>query len=201
MHLGLIYLASGQGRRFGCNKLLEPFAGCPLYQHGFRQLWQAAEWVRHDGIDGRLVVISPYETIRTWCEEQGARVYTNQAAQEGIAASIRIGTASLAADAYGFFVADRPLLAAVTIAAFLRGYVASKQPVGAMRTNGVMGNPAIFRSTFQRELFQLRGDRGAGRLLKKYRQQCWLYDVPALELADVDTMADIRRLLPLMNKK
>lgn len=47
----------------------------------------------------------------------------------------------------------------------------------------------------------LRGDRGAGALLKKYREQCWLYDVPSIELADIDTEADARYLLPLMNKK
>lgn len=201
MHINLIYLASGQGRRFGRNKLLTPFAGRPLYQHGFLQLAGAMKYVHEAGISCDLAVVSPYETLRLWCRGQGALAWPNDASKEGIAASIRIGTAALDGDAYGFFVADRPLLQARTIARFLLGYVRSGQSVGAMRASGVVGNPAVFCSTFCQELMSLRGDRGAGALLKKYREQCWLYDVPSIELADIDTEADARYLLPLMNKK
>ena len=47
----------------------------------------------------------------------------------------------------------------------------------------------------------LRGDCGAGVLLKKYGKQCWVYDASETELSDIDTVADARVLLPLMNKK
>lgn len=201
MHISLIYMASGQGRRFGRNKLLIPFVGRPLYQHGFLQLREGMESVRQEGIGCDIVVVSPYEELRQWCREQGALVYPNGASQEGIATSVRIGTAALDSDAYGFFVADRPLLRAQTIASFLTGYVHSGQPVGAMRTSGIVGNPAVFRSTFRQELMSLRGDCGAGVLLKKYGKQCWVYDASETELSDIDTVADARVLLPLMNKK
>ena len=201
MHINLIYLASGQGCRFGRNKLLAPFAGKPLYQHGFLQLAEGMKYVHQAGITCDLAVVSPYETLRQWCRERGAQAWPNDACAEGIAASVRIGTAALDGDAYGFFVADRPLLQARTIAWFLLGYVRSGQSVGAMRASGIVGNPAIFASTFRQELMSLRGDRGAGGLLKKYREQCWIYDVPEEELFDIDTEADARYLLPFMNKK
>ena len=43
MHKYLIYLASGNGSRFGSNKLLTMVKGLPLFRFGLEVLQQAAD--------------------------------------------------------------------------------------------------------------------------------------------------------------
>lgn len=195
MRLSAVFLASGRGRRFGANKLLTPLHGRPLYQYGFLQLEEGLRLASVAGITSQLVVVSPYAELRAWCAARGAIAVTNGAASEGIAASVRIGTAvASAAEAIAFFVADRPLLEAGTIASFLIGYDHSGLPAGAMETAGSLGNPAVFHHTFQSELMRLCGDRGAGQLLHRLGNDCWHFPVDSWQLQDIDTQADFERL-------
>ena len=46
MKIHMIYLAAGNSRRFGSNKLLYDFHGMPLYQYGFNQLLELLK--KHD---------------------------------------------------------------------------------------------------------------------------------------------------------
>ena len=43
MKIHMIYLAAGNSRRFGSNKLLYSFRGLPLYQYGLKQLRELLE--------------------------------------------------------------------------------------------------------------------------------------------------------------
>ncbi|MCH4166056.1 MAG: nucleotidyltransferase family protein [Megasphaera sp.] len=192
MDIGLVYMASGQSRRFGSNKLLASLGDRPLYQYGFNALQQAAQLVLPQGIRCTLVVVSPYPVIRNWCSNAGAVVYDNPQAAEGMAASIRKGTAQcMGMQALAFFTADQPLLQGETIAAFLKGFVASEKQIGAMTRAGRLGNPAVFTIRYAEELQALQGDRGGRSLLQAHAQDVWCFAVAAEQLLDVDTAADL----------
>lgn len=202
MHVALIYMASGRGRRFGSNKLLADLNGRPLYQYGFRALQQAVREMAVRGVAGHILVVSPYQEIRVWCCRRGALVYDNPQADEGIAASIRIGTErSAGVDALAFFVADQPLLRGRTIACFLAGFAASGKPLGAMTNTGRPGNPAVFLSAYRTELAGLRGDTGGCSLLLAHEDDLWRFAVPPEQLIDVDWTDDLIRLKTNFNSK
>lgn len=192
MEIGLVYMASGQSRRFGSNKLLTPLGNRPMYQYGFTALQQAARLVFSQGIRCMLIVVSPYQDIRNWCRKDGAVVCDNPQSTEGMAASIRIGTMKcIDMQAMAFFTADQPLLQGVTIAAFLKGFIDSGKPIGAMTSTGRVGNPAIFTSLYFEELQALHGDCGGRALLQTHEQDVWSFTVAADQLLDVDTTADL----------
>lgn len=194
MDMSAIFMASGFSRRFDGNKLVEPLGGRPLYQYGFMNLKKALRRARPH-VTATLVVVTTYDEIADWCAAQGAVVCRNDQAKEGIAASIRIGVEAAEKDAYAFFVADRPLLREDTIADFLVGFVSSGQSLGAMSRDGVPMNPAIFTNAYREELLSLTGDAGAGKLLKGHIKECWKKETTQIEMEDVDTRDDARRLL------
>lgn len=195
MDIAVLYLASGLSRRFGSNKLLFPVGGRPLFQYGFCHLQQGLSYVAVPGIHWHVAVVTPYEEIARWCSARGAAVSDNPWASEGQAAAIRIGTkATAAADAWAYFVADRPRLKAATIASFLTGYVRSGRPAGAAAYDGHLGNPAIFSHLFYKELMDLRGDCGAGPVLRRHAKDCWSLPIAAQELEDIDRKEDAQRL-------
>lgn len=198
MKAGLIYMASGFGKRFGTNKLLEEFQGRPLYAHGLSVLLQVQKELSDVwGWEVKLTVVSQYEEIRRYAEELGADVRDNPESSQGITSSIRIGTKAFAEDTelYLYAVADQPGMRPERIAAFLREFAVSGKGIGCMECEGRRGNPAVFRGRYRGELLRLTGDRGGSQLMKRYPEEVWTFAAEASELEDVDTWEDLRRLL------
>jgi CTP:molybdopterin cytidylyltransferase MocA len=118
-------------------------------------------------------------------------VLVNEGAGEGMASSIRIGVAAVAAaGASGVVVmaCDQP---AVT-AAHLRLLIADGDEVTASGYAGRSGVPAYFPVGVFGELMELRGDVGARELLKAAR----VVELPGGEL-DVDTVEDLEQVRAL----
>lgn len=159
MDISAIFMASGYSRRFQGNKLLEPLGRCPLYQYGFKQLQKGLQ-MASPRLTSTIVVVTAYDEIKEWCAAQGAMVCSNNQAAEGISASIRIGVNAIKRDAYAFFVADRPLLTARTIADFLVGFAASGHSLGAVACNGTPMNPAISNISIGKNYCPLRAMPG-----------------------------------------
>jgi CTP:molybdopterin cytidylyltransferase MocA len=119
-------------------------------------------------------------------------VLVNEAWNEGIASSIR--TATSWADARGcagllVAVCDQPFLTTEHLDALLDAFHAEGRPIGSAYA-GVIGVPAVFGRREFPELMKLRGDRGAGVLLRK---GAGTVDWPA-GATDVDTELDAARL-------
>ena len=107
-YLALIYMASGFGRRYGSNKLLEMVGGKPLYLHGLETLVEAAGELKkggraenlqgkervsgaEGGMEIRLIVVSQYGEILERAKQLGAVPVYNPNSGEGITASIHLG--------------------------------------------------------------------------------------------------------------
>ncbi len=133
--------------------------------------------------------------------------------EAGQSTSVRSGLASLgsAVAAAMFLPADQPLLTATTIDRLVTAWEATGGP---RRSRGKAGpivvpvhrsgwrSPVLFDRSLFGELRALRGDAGGRLLLPRHREAIVTVEVAdGRELADVDTVDDLRRLMDTGLKK
>lgn len=175
MTVAALLLAAGQSRRFGSqDKLLAGFEGLPLVVHAARVL---------SGIGLRLGVVSsvPVEGLL-----QGEGFTTRMIPPGDQSASIGAGVAELqkrGASRIVIALGDMALLRPDDIAALLA--LPPDQPASAW-LEGAPSPPAVFPASWFPRLMALRGDRGAGALLRDPGQGARLA-IPAARLRDIDT--------------
>ncbi len=185
MRKHILYLASGNSRRFGSNKLLHILEGKPMFLHGLETLREVAR--RHE--DCALVVVSRYAAIREQAERLGIRAVDSPMSELGISYTIRAGIAALDApepeDFLLFLVADQPYLTAVSLERLLER--AKPGIVGAsLCWDDRPGNPTLFSARLIPELMALEGDTGGRAVLRKH--DCIFVQADSLrELEDIDT--------------
>lgn len=180
----LILLAAGFSRRFGANKLLSPWKGMPLYRRALELLAALSE--RRP--EWQALVVTQYSEIRAACEARGIPCLHNSRAEEGISSSIRLALSCTGEDFAAFFVADQPELTQSTVLGLLEGFFASGKGLGCVAGNGDLGNPCVFSREYFPELSALSGDRGGKAVIRRHREDLFLYEVPdPSELIDVDT--------------
>lgn len=85
MNKHIIYLAAGNSRRFGSNKLLHITQGKPLYRHGLDMLMEFCR--KHT--DCTLLVVSQYEEILHQAEKCGIRAVYSPLSVKGMSYTIR----------------------------------------------------------------------------------------------------------------
>ncbi len=181
-----VIMASGFGRRYGGNKLLAPYCGKPLYRHTLEHV--AAALGKEN-----TIVVTQYPEIRDEVRSMGIDAVMNPSADEGICASIRIGTQraiDMKADRVMFFAADMPDLPAEEIAMFARQFAGSGKWYGCMEfgEEHTATNPGAFRLDKAAEkLLQLTGDRGAMRIMKQEPWNIYSYQIAPEWARDIDT--------------
>ena len=190
MTLGIVFMASGFGRRFGSNKLLHLLAGKPLYTYALSNLIEAANKLR-TGNKVEIAVVSQYDEILADAEKGGAIAVHNSESDKGITASIKLGINNLPeSENYAFFVADQPYLKAETTAAFVKSYQISGKTIGCVTDGNTSGNPVIFNRIYLSELLALEGDRGGKQVASRYPEEVFYYQVNSQELFDLDMPED-----------
>ena len=187
--IAAVLMASGFGRRYGGNKLLAPVHGKPLYRNSLDNMRKALG-------DENIIVVTQYEEIQRDVSEQGISVVMNREAQEGIAASIRLGTGKAlerGADAVMFFAADMPYLPAEEIRLFAAQFLGSGKTCGCMEygSEHISTNPGAFRLKESAEkLLHLSGDRGAMRIMKQEPWNIYYYQIAPQYAMDIDQPVD-----------
>lgn len=185
----IIYLAAGNSRRFGSNKLLVEYQGKPLYRHGLDMLIKIAE--EHD--DVTLTVVTQYGQIEQALKDTGVRVVVDEACKKGASYSIRAGIQALGdvseEDYLLFVVADQPHLTKGTVERLLR-CADQKMEAVSVRYGEHRGNPVLFSMGFREELLALTGDQGGRAVLR--RHPCRYISVSdERELMDIDRRSDL----------
>lgn len=179
--IACILLASGFGRRFGDNKLLERVGEKPLY----RYVLDTLRGLMNEEI--QVAVVTRYPEIMAAAQTAGMLSVWNPDAEEGISASIRRGLAALPnGEWYAFFVADQPGLRAQTVRRFLNAALDSGKSLASVHSGGVPGNPTLFHRRWLPQLSALKGDTGGRRILKAHPEEVFWFAVSAEELRDVD---------------
>ncbi len=189
MNKYIIYLAAGNSRRFGSNKLLYRYCGKPLYRHSLDMLLGMAEEDRTLS----LIVVTQYEQIEQELKKEEIPVILNENSKNGISYSIRAGIRAIEPvseeDYVIFVVADQPYLTKKTVQDLLR-YADGETETASAGFKNCPGNPVMFSMRFRDELMSLEGDQG-GRTVAE-RHQCRYVPVSSeKELLDVDTKDDL----------
>lgn len=196
MQVTVLYLAAGNGRRFGENKLLYPLDGTAMYRHlldrlirivGKHENWSLLVVTQHTGILEQLLPLVKEGRLRT--------VYSPDS-EKGISYTIRAGIEAAEAqkaEKCAFFVADQPYLKEKTAEDFLKYMENANAALGCVFCGGESGNPAWFSKLYFSELKRLSGDCGGKKVLKQHWESLIPFSVEEeQELKDLDRKEDLR---------
>lgn len=175
MSIAAVVLAAGASRRLGRPKQQVVLAGETLLAKTIR--------VAHEAELSPVIVVARQPTR---FDLTGVCIVINEAADEGIASSIRCGVRAAEEHHVGgavLLTCDQPGLSA----SHIRALVANPERLTASEYAGTVGVPAYFPADCFALLLELRGDTGARSMLKD------AYSIRAEELElDVDTEDDLR---------
>jgi molybdenum cofactor cytidylyltransferase len=90
-------------------------------------------------------------------------------------------------------VCDQPRVTVSLLQALVARQQESGLPIVASRYGDIKGTPALFHRSMFPLLLELKGDRGAGKLLADRPEKVATVDFPE-GANDIDTMADYERL-------
>ena len=180
----MIYMAAGNSRRFGSNKLFYSLNGKPMYRHVLERL--SAICKRH--CDWEIVLVSQYEELLEQGKDLAHRIVLSPESRDGASWTIKNGLrAADDADAFVFFTADQPWLSETTIEGFVCEMEKHHAALGSVCLGETPGNPVWFSREYLSELLELSGDQGGRRILKGHPDRIRWYPVMcARELEDVD---------------
>lgn len=186
--IGCIIMASGEGRRFGGNKLLQNFQNKPLIEHLLSKVTQINF--------AKTIAVTRYAEIAAICKTYNIEALCHQL--PGQNDTVRLGlenTYDRNLKGYIFCVADQPLLSAATLQDLCAAFLENPDYIYRTSYNNKHGNPVIFPSKYAAELMQLPQNKGGSYLLKKYPEQVRLVPVrDKYELLDIDTAEDLQHL-------
>ncbi len=185
-NLGCVIMASGLGRRFGGQKLMEVFREKPLIQWAL----DATE-----GVFARRIVVTRHEDVRDLCLSQNIPVLFHNLPKRSDTVRLGLKTIVRNIDGCMFCPADQPLLRQETVACLALCAVHEKKYIWRPSYEGSPGSPILFpRWTFS-QLLHLPSGKGGNVIAKAYPKQVRLLPVlDPLELSDVDRPVDLQRL-------
>jgi molybdenum cofactor cytidylyltransferase len=187
--VGGILLAAGYSTRFGGDKQLAIFEGTPL-------ILRAAVTLKASGANPIVGVIRPQMHVhRQLLLEAGIAFAINQNSSEGLASSIHSGLEFHKAIGPGAVLVsscDQPLVTGQHLHELIQLWRDGRAAAVASAYSNTIGIPAVFGSELFSQLSELRGDQGAGQLLRR------LPNVATIVLPeaafDMDTPEDLKEL-------
>lgn len=179
-----IFMASGQSIRMGKNKLLLPFHGKPMFQHGLEAAFNSS-------LD-LCAAVTNQKYILSFCKKNSIPYVFNDFAAEGQSASIRLGVGfAPPLSSYMFIPADQPFLTSHGIDFLISE--AKKHPgkIIVPKYRNTPGSPTIFPQNLRGELLGLTGDVRGKRIIQTHRNLVHCVEVEdKLLLTDIDTPED-----------
>ncbi len=187
-HVAGVILAAGLASRFGKNKLLEPIKGRPLFEYALGAALKSK-------LQSVILVCGP-ELAGAAPRHPKLICTVNDNPQAGQALSLKTGLASLPPGASHmlFMLADQPLMTPELIDRFC---VLAREgmDLACLGWGDYLGPPSLVAREYMAELKELKGDRGAGGLLRKYRERLRVVTPPdARFIWDVDRPQDLDKI-------
>lgn len=178
-------MASGQGKRFGSNKLLLNLNGSPLFLHAARALMQVPT------LDVRILTVHPEVYRLSGLSGIPCLLHEHPHRNQAIA----LGMQSLVPSEYAGFLfcpADQPGLTSHTVSRLCDCFLRDPENIYRLHDGSCPGSPVIFPVRFARELSSLPEKAGGGFLLSAHPELVRYVHTPdPLELHDVDTPEDL----------
>ena len=184
-NIGCVIMASGFGKRFGGNKLLEDFRGKPLFSYVLDAT---------DDIFSKRVVVTRYKEIEEFCKAREIDVVMHDLPYRND--TVRLGLDALQGVEHCMFVtSDQPLLSSETVRGIALAGVNARDKIWRVTFGESLGLPAIFPKWTFDELFTLGQGEGGGVVIKRHPEAVSEYGVKnELELRDVDTYEELKAL-------
>ena len=216
----IIYMAAGNSRRFGSNKLFYELDGKPMYRHllerlveikdRYNKLKKAGKKIKNaesnnPGID--ITVVTRYREILDYCAGiPDCHAVLSPDSEKGISYTIKAGIMAVQEqkktgmqDYYMFAVADQPYLKSQSVIKLIDRVLenkGNKRLVFSLRCGDAVGNPCVFHSSLIPQLLSLEGDKGGRSVAKKY--DCVYVDIAdERELMDIDILSNSKHTVTL----
>ncbi|MEJ0103690.1 MAG: nucleotidyltransferase family protein [Bacteroidota bacterium] len=188
----MILLAAGASSRLGKPKQLLTYRGKSFLQHTLSVINEA-------GLNSAIVVLgSNASSMIHELDNEKIHITHNEGWQEGIASSIRSGINALqknypACDGTLIMLVDQPYITSALLTGLVEIQKQTGKPMAACEYETITGTPALFHSSLFSELLNLKGDKGAGKILQQRRNEVATIPFPLGRL-DIDTEDDYRAL-------
>lgn len=191
MKLGCVWMASGQGKRFGSNKLMADLSGQPVIAYALKAVPPELFVCK--------LVVTRWHTVAEFCQTQGIpallhdRVDRNEVIALGIARMQGM-------DGCLFFQGDQPLCSGDSIRNLVENFKEQPNKIHRLSWNKTQASPVIFPAHLFDALEHLSAKQGGGTIIAQNPHLVQL--TQALfpwELWDVDTpqaLQEISRYLP-----
>lgn len=192
-HCAIVVLAAGRSSRLGSPKQLLNYQGKSLLQH-------AVEVALETTMRPVIVVIGFNSNLmKEKLEGMNVEVVENERWQEGMSSSLHCGIVvveKISADIDGiiFMVCDQPHINKSLLESLLGEQHKKAMPIVASNYDNTLGTPALFHKNLFNELMELKGDTGAGKLIKLHEDLVATVAFPK-GIVDIDTREDYESLL------
>lgn len=206
----IIYMAAGNSRRFGSNKLFYELDGKPMYRHLLERLIEIKDRynkLKSDSPAIDITVVTRYREILDYCSSiPDCHAVLSLDSEKGISHTIKAGIMAVQEqkktsmqDYYMFAVADQPYLKSQSVIKLIDKVLenkGNKRLVFSLHCGDAVGNPCVFHSSLIPQLLSLEGDKGGRSVAKKY--DCVYVDIAdERELMDIDTLSNSRHTVTL----
>ena len=206
----IIYMAAGNSRRFGSNKLFYELDGKPMYRHlldHFVEIKDRYNKLKSDSPAIDITVVTRYREILDYCSSiPDCHAVLSPDSEKGISYTIKAGIMAVQEqkktgmqDYYMFAVADQPYLKSQSMIKLIGKVLENKgdkQLAFSLRCGDAVGNPCVFHSSLIPQLLSLEGDKGGRSVAKKY--DCVYVDIAdERELMDIDTLSNSKHTVTL----
>lgn len=191
-----VYLAAGEGSRFGGGKLLHEVACAPLYSLGLSQAVAS-------GLDEIRVVLGPESAdlerdiqVRFEGEEKIRLERNPHGAARGMMSSLKVGLRAVEGRYDGAMVllADMPLVTAIMVNELI-GAFAKRPSIVIAECGGRLRHPRIIPARLFPEFLELADDEKGTRVIDKHREDIVEVSVGSeLNYIDIDTPEDLKTL-------
>ena len=220
----IIYMAAGNSRRFGSNKLFYELDGKPMYRHLLERLIEIKD--RYNKLKNAesnnpvidITVVTRYREILDYCSSiPDCHAVLSPDSEKGISYTIKAGIMAVheqkklkkssevthhtaeKEEYYMFAVADQPYLKSQSVIKLIDKILenkGNKRLVFSLRCGDAVGNPCVFHSSLIPQLLSLEGDKGGRSVAKKY--DCVYVDIAdERELMDIDTLSNSKHTVTL----
>ena len=210
----IIYMAAGNSRRFGSNKLFYELDGKPMYRHLLERLIEIKD--RYNKLKNAesnnpvidITVVTRYREILDYCSSiPDCHAVLSPDSEKGISYTIKAGIMAVqeqkklkkssevthhtaeTEEYYMFAVADQPYLKSQSVIKLIDRVLKNtggKRLAFSLRCGDAVGNPCVFNSSLIPQLLSLEGDKGGRSVAKK--NDCVYVDIAdERELMDIDT--------------
>ena len=190
--IGLVIMASGLGKRYGGNKLMENLNDKPLIK-----------WIidATEGIFERRIVVTRNSEVKALCDSINIECIKHELPNRND--TVRLGLSAIGMDVdYCFFTpGDQPLITNESIVKLINAAVDNKDRIVRTSYGDIVGSPMGFPKAFFKELLELPEGKGGSFVAKSHQAAVYGVEVQnECELWDIDTVADMEMIKNMLKQ-